>query len=239
MSEEMKNESDRGEEEEGNEMDEIGTCLTPAAVAGLYEFHQEQRRIREAGDDGEERRATLLENDLAKFFPEDWQISQFWYDDPTTTVFSQEILRLMEEDEESRVAFLSCPSVFRHCFNPTTPHKGKIHNPLLSDYMVNSHDANVFFVPYVFVPVDLFEFDRRFSAYGSCFHFYDYNSPDVIPVESVGLYSILMLDPPFLSLDCLTKMGKTVQLLAKPGAKVILCTGKFHADTRSDLSILS
>lgn len=71
----------------------------------------------------------------------------------------------------------------------------------------------------------LFEYDKRFRAFGSSYHFYDYNDPDNIPDNLVAAFSVVVADPPFLSEECLEKVAVTVKKLMKKNAKVILCTG--------------
>ena len=84
-----------------------------------------------------------------------------------------------------------------------------------------------------FHTVDLYEYDKRFQVYGSSFHFYDFNSPEDVPSECAGSYSVIILDPPFLSEECLEKMSLTVKKLATSDAKILLCTG--NGNNRMDL----
>ena len=69
----------------------------------------------------------------------------------------------------------------------------------------------------------LFEFDERFSIYGSDFILYDYKSPLDIPRELSGSFDIVIADPPFLSEECLTKTAISAKFLSKD--RIILCTG--------------
>lgn len=75
------------------------------------------------------------------------------------------------------------------------------------------------------VSVTLFEYDRRFAAYGSDFIMYDYKSPLDIPRDRNSYYDLVIADPPFLSEECLTKTSVTMRYLSKK--KLILCTGNF------------
>lgn len=80
--------------------------------------------------------------------------------------------------------------------------------------------------------VYLFEYDKRFKAFGSYFHFYDYNKPEEIPETCVNAFSVVIADPPFLSEECLEKVAITVKKILKPDGKVLLCTGKkTHCET--------
>lgn len=74
-----------------------------------------------------------------------------------------------------------------------------------------------------FFVVTLFEYDRRFAAYGEDFKFYDYKTPLEIPREKSGYYDLVIADPPFLSEDCLAKTAVSIKYLTKD--KIILCTG--------------
>lgn len=75
-----------------------------------------------------------------------------------------------------------------------------------------------------FVLVTLLEHDKRFAVYREDFIFYDYKNPLDIPRELASLYDIVIMDPPFLSEECLTKTAVTAKYLAK--GKIVLCTGE-------------
>ncbi|OLY85405.1 Protein-lysine N-methyltransferase N6amt2 [Smittium mucronatum] len=93
-----------------------------------------------------------------KFFNEDWQLSQFWYDIKTC-------VRLcgFAQDSVSRgkmVVFVSCPTAFVK-FTETWPE---------------------------YKNVRLLEYDSRFSVYKEKFIKYDYNHPTEIPhLDNVGI----------------------------------------------------
>jgi hypothetical protein len=80
-----------------------------------------------------------------------------------------------------------------------------------------------------FISVTLFEFDKRFAIYGEDFILYDYNTPLDIPCHFAGNFDVVVVDPPFLSEECLTKTAVTVKFLAKH--KIILCTGLYLCDS--------
>lgn len=71
--------------------------------------------------------------------------------------------------------------------------------------------------------VKLFEYDKRFSVYGSDFIFYDYNEPIKFDEELSNSFDLVVVDPPFLSEECLTKSLQTTNYLTRK--HVILCTG--------------
>ena len=74
----------------------------------------------------------------------------------------------------------------------------------------------------------LLEFDRRFDHHDG-FIFYDYNEPLKLP-DKLGskCCDVVIVDPPFLSEECLTKAAMTVNYLTKD--KIILCTGAVMED---------
>ena len=74
----------------------------------------------------------------------------------------------------------------------------------------------------------LLEYDRRFESHDD-FVFYDYKDPLKLPdkLQSRSC-DIVIIDPPFLSEECLTKAAITAKHLAKD--KIILCTGAVMED---------
>jgi len=74
----------------------------------------------------------------------------------------------------------------------------------------------------------LLEYDRRFECH-SDFVFYDYKEPLELPdCLQANSFDVVVVDPPFLSEECLTKAATTTKYLAKD--KVILCTGAVMED---------
>ena len=71
----------------------------------------------------------------------------------------------------------------------------------------------------------VFEYDKRFAAYGSDFIFYDYKSPLSVPKECRESYDLVFADPPFLSDECLTKTAVTMKYICKDPKKLVLCSG--------------
>ncbi|TMW41701.1 hypothetical protein DOY81_013220 [Sarcophaga bullata] len=76
--------------------------------------------------------------------------------------------------------------------------------------------------------VKIFEFDKRFSAYGDDFVFYDFNEADNENYlqELWQQFDLIIADPPFLSEECITKVSKIIKNLLKPEAKIIFCSGE-------------
>lgn len=96
----------------------------------------------------------------------------------------------------TRIGLLSCPSAFA---------------------AVKSVGAETF----------IFEYDDRFSTYGDSFVHYDYNNAfeDGVLDNYQGYFDIIIADPPFLSEECIEKMGRIFKKFAKVGARIVLCSG--------------
>lgn len=75
--------------------------------------------------------------------------------------------------------------------------------------------------------VKLFEYDRRFEAkFSEEFVPYDYRKPLAIPELYHNTFDFIIVDPPFLSDECLIKTAQTVRLLSRNSAtKLLICTG--------------
>ncbi|KAF9206599.1 hypothetical protein BGZ49_002164 [Haplosporangium sp. Z 27] len=136
-------------------------------------------------------------------FREDWQLSQFWYSDETSEKLAQEILN--NTDANSIVCCISSPTAYVKLMSMNPPNTN-----------------NLF----------LFEFDTRFDVYGRQFIHYDYAKPQEFRLseELKGTVDMIVVDPPFLSEECLTKTLQTVRFLLKNGGKVVLCTGLVMAE---------
>ncbi len=149
----------------GEEEDADSLTLSASTFAALNEFYQEQEerdRQREeillAKDEDTSAAATI------DYFSEDWQLSQFWYDDATAEVLARECLRAAG-GEGGRVACVSCPTLFL-ALRKLCPQLGE--------------------------RARLFEFDKRFAKLGGQFVFYDYKSPLDIPRFVYMLVSYLL-----------------------------------------------
>nr|CAG4641063.1 EOG090X0ABW [Eulimnadia texana] len=116
---------------------------------------------------------------------EDWQLSQFWYDDKTSETLAKEVIRVA--GDSGNIACISCPSVYR------VLRKIKPENCI----------------------VKLLEFDPRFGVYGEDFVLYDYRAPLSVPRDFQSAFDVVIADPPFLSEECLTKTAVTMRLMSK------------------------
>ncbi|KAF8458547.1 putative N6-adenine methyltransferase-domain-containing protein [Kalaharituber pfeilii] len=165
-------------------------------------------------------------------FEEDWQMSQFWYDEPTRAALAEELsfadfgFRTRDagdagDAEPINVAIVSAPSVFVTLLNLQSAGK----------------------IPRHIRPV-LLEHDTRFavlcppSAPSPRFVEYDFMNPLDLPADLKGKFDAVLVDPPFLSEDCQTKAALTVRWLVKQvrgtegerekgvGTRVVVCTGE-------------
>lgn len=76
--------------------------------------------------------------------------------------------------------------------------------------------------------VNIFEFDKRFSAFGDDFEYYDFNeaADGNYLQEQWNRFDLIIADPPFLSEDCIVKISKIIKNLLKTHGKIIFCSGK-------------
>nr|AHZ08394.1 N-6 adenine-specific DNA methyltransferase 2 [Nilaparvata lugens] len=167
--------------------------LSASTLLALQEFYAEQeereKRLQKQLEESESNLVNISN------FDENWQLSQFWYDEETANTLAEEACRAAECT--GRVALISCPTLYSLVKN------SKSRNQKTS--------------------VSLLEYDRRFSAYGTDYIFYDYQSPLELPRELEHQFDVVVADPPFLFEECLQKTASTVKFLAKD--KIVLCTG--------------
>ncbi|XP_057338840.1 EEF1A lysine methyltransferase 1 [Microplitis mediator] len=174
--------------------------LSESTMAALQEFYAE-RQQRE-----EQISKTIIDGDNEtsdnNVFDEDWQLSQFWYDDETVNTITTAALSITNND--GKIALISCPTLYR---------------ALKKDAGNRT--------------IKIFEYDQRFSVYGSDFIPYDYNFPLHVPEEMSSDFDLVIADPPFLSEECLTKTTETIKFLSKKN--IVLCTGALMADLAEKL----
>ncbi|KAJ1799542.1 Protein-lysine N-methyltransferase efm5 [Coemansia sp. RSA 2399] len=131
------------------------------------------------------------------YFQEDWQLSQFWYDDTTAEFIASRALE--NTDDGEYIAFISSPTAYV-AFNKLA-----------------SENSNAF----------VFEYDTRFDVFKDQFVFYDFNKPLKFPraSELKGKFKFIVADPPFLNKDCLSQTIETAKFLAADDAKIMINTG--------------
>ncbi|XP_055592886.1 protein-lysine N-methyltransferase CG9154 [Uranotaenia lowii] len=180
-------------QEQANSTEDDDDCRLPAdTLLVLQEFLREKEQREQAEQSSES---------CEKHFEENWQLSQFWYNESTKQRLASVVKYFREslaaDGESIKVALLSCPSLYQH----------------VKDVHPN---------------VTLFEFDDRFASIGPDFQHFDYNRAQ----EATYLddfresFDVLIADPPFLSEECIEKIGLIVRKLTKPdNSKIILCSG--------------
>ncbi|KAM9320438.1 EEF1A lysine methyltransferase 1 [Gastrophryne carolinensis] len=164
---------------DGSDDDDVPQ-LSAQALEALQEFYaeQQQRESLKSGPEYDKFSVGAVE--------EDWQLSQFWYDDETALNLAREAIAASGKNK--RIACVSAPSIYQKL-------KG-----LAGDN----------------VSISLLEFDRRFSVYGDDFIFYDYNNPLDLPDRlEPHSYDVVLADPPYLSEECLRKTAETIHYLTK------------------------
>lgn len=135
---------------------------------------------------------------------ENWQLSQFWYSQDTALRLAQEAVAAAGEG--GRIACVSAPSVYQKL--------RELHREDITAY--------------------IFEYDRRFAVYGEEFVFYDYNNPLDLPGRiPEHSFDIVVVDPPYLSEECLRKTSETVRFLTR--GKILLCTGAVMEEQAAQL----
>lgn len=136
-------------------------------------------------------------------FKEDWQLSQFWYSDSTADILLDALLE--DATEDTVICIASAPSVYA---------------------IMNKRDLSKLPTKHIY----LFEYDKRFELLSGKEHFgfYDFNEPENFRDDLKGKVDRLLIDPPFLEVECQKKSSETAKLLLKSGnnSKLITCTGE-------------
>ncbi|KAI9593101.1 N(6)-adenine-specific DNA methyltransferase 2 [Syncephalis fuscata] len=132
-----------------------------------------------------------------ELFKEDWQLSQFWYDDDTARKLAQEAVK--QAGDGQLIVCISAPSVF------IMLKKLRVSNPLL----LLEYDER-FAV-----------FKNEF-----CYYDYNEPLAPFTENEHLrGSAAVVVVDPPFLNESCFTKIGLTARTLANEQTKYIVNTG--------------
>lgn len=139
------------------------------------------------------------------------QLSQFWYNNSTV----RDLVKIAKKtlNPGDKLALISCPTLYKLMKDELeTNCEGMISLGLI----INAYKL-------FNIAVHLYEYDLRFSVFGSDFIKYDYNTPLKVPQIYQEYYDLVIADPPFLSEECLTKTAETIKYICKE--KIILCTG--------------
>lgn len=151
-----------------------------------------------------------------RVFKEDWQLSQFWYDEETANNLAQALLE--GANENTVIAILSAPSVY---------------------VAISKMSPSCVPTKHIY----LFEYDKRFEVLAGLEHFcfYDYTNPLEFPASLDGKVHRILIDPPFLNKPCQTKFGVTAnKLLAKANdcgeqeRRIMISTGERMAEVVSE-----
>ncbi|KAJ8033735.1 EEF1A lysine methyltransferase 1 [Holothuria leucospilota] len=151
--------------------------LSAHALAALQEFYAEQTAI--ANEDEEEVAAKV------GGIQEDWQLSQFWYDDDTASVLANEAITAAGVN--GRIACISTPTLFQKL--------RQINSSCSAIIFEYDKRFEVYGDHFVF-----YDFNKPLEL------------PEHIKAHS---FDIVIGDPPFLTDDCLEPFSQTMKLLAK------------------------
>lgn len=77
--------------------------LTSQALAALLKFLSDQNKT-VAGEDDSDKKVELV--------PEDWRLSQFWYEPETAETVAEEVVTLSRRFSTCRVACIACPTLY-------------------------------------------------------------------------------------------------------------------------------
>ncbi|KAI9723578.1 MAG: hypothetical protein M1812_000878 [Candelaria pacifica] len=177
--------------------------LSSTTLALLQEFYSEQGTQKgkledlKAGIDVAEQGNVLT----MEAFIEDWNASQFWYEDETAKKLARQMIE--GATNECHIAVVSAPSVFI-----------QIKNLLVCVPFIVLRSLEVI-VSYSGLlqsqwhadkrpKIYLLEFDQRFDVFGE-FIKYDFEQPTRLPAHLKASMTGVVCDPPFLSEDCQTK----------------------------------
>ena len=191
--------------------------LSQHALAALQAFYTERSDQEQRFEELKWNAHTgMLSMDM---FTEDWNTSQFWYDDSSAMLLAQQLLEGAKCEDS--IAVVSAPSVYV-----------QLHNLLLE-------------TPESAPRLALLEYDRRFSVCPD-FVFYDFNFPLKLPPELKASFDRVLVDPPFLSEECQTEAAITARWLIRPPShgnelrdknptssddpRIIVCTGERMQD---------
>jgi hypothetical protein len=193
-------------------MDDDTPQLSPETAAILAAFLQEREATKKAHtDEAKDATATLAKTQ------EDWQLSQFWYDEATGILLARELLAAAADHVGTSSSSSSSSSRSPTCIVCVSAPSA--YKALLAVGLKDNASATKAYI---------LEYDRRFGeAFGEdAFVFYDFNHPREVPSRLHGQADVILLDPPFLNESTLTCYAETVALLRKDAdTRVMLCSG--------------
>lgn len=151
------------------------------------------------------------------------RLNQYWYSKKTIHTMLSEVLH-----HATRVAFLSTPSLFFALDQPlpllssssstrehTTSSSGSTSSGVTGDVETPDEEARR---KALRAQSTLFEYDMQFASDPN-FVFYDFQKPDQIPIQHLGQYDYVVVDPPFITEDVWSAYMLTVKLLLVPSGE--------------------
>jgi hypothetical protein len=148
-----------------------------------------------------EKRVVSKNNKFLKLFSEKEDINQYWFSEATIEFIVQQIIK--HTDENSKIAFVSTPSIFFSC-----------------DDLIKQKSR-------------LFDFDERLMKKHSNAVKFDFNefSELVKDPEFISAFDYVMIDPPFINEPSWTKYADFVKIISqrekeseKIKAKILTCS---------------
>ncbi len=133
---------------------------------------------------------------------ENADLNQYWYSLPTIEAVVKEIVHQSQEQFEIspnnvKIGFVSTPSIYFSLIEKYPEWESCCY---------------------------LFDLDKKWSKLKQ-FCLYDFNEPTQhIPIEWVQKFSLLVIDPPFITEQVWKLYNETVQYLQSPNAKIIAST---------------
>ncbi|GFY71102.1 EEF1A lysine methyltransferase 1 [Trichonephila inaurata madagascariensis] len=119
------------------------------------------------------------------FVEEDWELSQFWYDEETALTLAKAAVECV--GEKGRIACVSSPSVYNQL--------QKLSNS--KEHYLFEFDKR---------------FQDKFPEQTI---FYDYKTPLELDPKFQMYFDVVIADPPFLSQECLEKFTQTINFLTE------------------------
>eukprot|EP01097_Dermamoeba_algensis_P008704 TRINITY_DN5897_c0_g1_i1.p1 TRINITY_DN5897_c0_g1~~TRINITY_DN5897_c0_g1_i1.p1 ORF type:complete len:220 (+),score=45.95 TRINITY_DN5897_c0_g1_i1:82-741(+) len=175
--------------------DDDEVVLSPEALKALKEFYAEN-------------------SSSSSDFQENWKLSQFWYNQETCEIVTEEIEKqLVERGGQGKIGCVCTPTLFRHLWD---------NRPSLRERLY------------------VFDIDPRFETYGKNFRVYDFNSPESLSDvgELKDKFEVLIVDPPYLNSECFQQVWTTLNLLSVKSTTplIIFLTGQVMLETLQNLS---
>lgn len=149
------------------------------------------------------------------------ELNQYWYSQHTIRTLLSEVT-----DHAKRCAFLSTPSLY-FSLASKAPGEDATDDEKLEYQRAAALRKNS----------RLFEFDRQWQC-DAGFVFYDFQRPDQIPVQYMGCFDYVVVDPPFITREVWARYVETIKLIIKPPEDPVATTtavGSGRGEVRDSL----